>query len=163
MIFTNVVIGHLLKALYTACPTVPWYGVYLYVVQYLAQTAILYCTVAARYTRWRLGLYLLFFVTVGIFLLNSLQFTMTASLAGQSGALLCLLALGQPAAVRERGMWRLWGCGVAMLVVSSLIRLECFYLTTLIVLPAAICWMGWPWRREVLLSAVGAAACAWCW
>src|SRR3954470_23500301 len=40
LVFTNVLIGHLLKSLYTAWPSVAWYGLYLYGAQFFAQTAI---------------------------------------------------------------------------------------------------------------------------
>ncbi len=153
LIFTNVVIGQTLKSLYTVCPSIPWYAGYLYLVQYLAQVAILYCTLAAGYSRLRLGMYLLFFATVGVFLLNNLQFTTTASLAAQSGALVCLLALRRLTAVPADRVGTLLGSGVALLLLSSLIRLECFYLTSLVVLPATVCLVGWPPRRAVLLPA----------
>ena len=41
-----------------------------------------------------------------------------------------------------------------------MIRLDCFYLTALVALPAAICLVGWPLRREVLKVALaGSGIC----
>lgn len=155
LVFTNVVIGQILRSLYIACPAISWYAAYLYLVQYLAQVAILYCSIASGYTRLRLGLYLLFFATVGTFLFNNLQFTTTASLAAQSGALMCLLALRKMMTVPACRVRWLLGGGVSLLVLASLIRLECFYVTSLLALPAATCLVGWPCRRAVLLPAIG--------
>src|SRR4051812_47652742 len=45
LVFTSVLIGHVLKALYTTWPSVAWYGLYLYAAQFLAQTTILYCAI----------------------------------------------------------------------------------------------------------------------
>jgi hypothetical protein len=150
LIFTNVIVGQILKVLYVACPSIPWYGAYLYLVQYLAQVAILYCTISQCYTRLRMRLYLMFFASVGLFLLNNLQFTTTASLAGQGGILLCLLTL--QTSMPKRRVWQLLGSGVALLVLVSLIRLECFYLTLLVALPTAVCLNGLPGRRSVLIA-----------
>jgi len=159
LVFTSVVIGHVLKALYTVWPSVAWYSLYLYAAQYLAQTAILYCVIAERYTRLRLVLYLLFFATVGVFLLNNLQFTATASLAGQSGALVLLLVLMRRAAATPAQLLRRCAAGIGLLVFASLMRLECFYLTGIVSLSAAVCLVGWPFRRQLLAPAVAVAVC----
>lgn len=159
LVFTSVVIGHVLKALYTEWPSVAWYSLYLYAAQYLAQTAILYCAIAAGYTRLRLVLYLLFFATVGVFLLNNLQFTTTASLAGQSGALLLLLLLVRRADAAPPQLLRRSAAGIGLLVLASLMRLECFYLTGIVSLSAAVCLVGWPLRRQVLVPAIAVVVC----
>ena len=148
LMFTNVLVGQVLKSLYTAWPAVAWYGVYLLVVQYLAQTVLLYCAICARLHALRVAMYLLFFATVGIFYLNNLQFTTTACLVGQSGAVACLVALRR--ATADRGAYGVLGVGIATLLLASIIRLDCFYLTALVALPPAICLVGWPLRREVL-------------
>jgi hypothetical protein len=160
LIFTNVIIGRLLKSLYLMSPSIPWYGGYLLAVQYLAQATLLYCTLAGGFTRWRLAAYLLLFATVGIFYLNNLQFTTTACLIGQSGAVACLLALRRAATAADRSVCGQLAVGIALLVVSSLVRLDAFYLTALVALPAALCLMGWPWRREVVrVALVGGGVC----
>src|SRR5688500_1995124 len=88
MVFTNVLIGFVLKYLYTVFPSVPWYGGYLLAVHYVVQVTMLYCVVRTRYTRLRLRLYLAYFAAAELYLLNNLQFTSTAFLAGQAGILL---------------------------------------------------------------------------
>ena len=161
IVFSNVVIGQVLKALYGAYPAIPWYGVYLYFVQYLAYSSLLYCVIVPGFTRWRLALYVLYFAGVGIFSLNNLQFTTVACVAGQSGTLACMTALRRRTASAESRVCGLLSVGVGMLVVASLIRLACIVPTILIAIPVAICWFAWPPRRAVLLpAATSAAACA---
>ncbi len=143
LIFTNVVIGQALKWLYETWPAFPWYGCYLLTIHYLAQATLLYCaltidrkpsTALDPITRRsaigrQLLLYLIYFAVVELLLLNNLQFTSTAFLAGQSGALVCLVALRQQKLPPGTVRWGLIVCGVSFLVMASLVRLECFYLT----------------------------------
>src|SRR4051794_35957280 len=99
LIFTNVIIGHGLKQLYTLWPNVPWYGSYLLAVHYVAQVVVFYCVLATaprgtvttflsprmgsrrHLLRLQLGLYVTYFVIVELVFLNNLQFTTTAFLA----------------------------------------------------------------------------------
>jgi hypothetical protein len=136
LVFSNVVLGWLLKALYTAAPLFPWYGVYLYTVHFLGQMALLYAVMAQGYTRLRWRLYVFYFLVAELVLLNHLQFTTTAFIAGQGG--LCLLLLAW-----WRRDWRLIqlltaaAAGGALLLLASLIRGEVLYLVLLVGLPAA--------------------------
>lgn len=160
LIFSNVAIGHLLKCLYTTFPSVPWYAAYLYAAQYLAQVALLYCTISRGYTRLRLTMYLLLFSAVGVFLIARIQFTTTAALVAQAGALLCLFALHERIYHPGSRVAKLLGGGTALLLLSSLIRLECFFVTALIAAPAAICLVGWPLRRAILIpAAISGSVC----
>ena len=128
MVFTNVLIGFVLKGLYTLWPALPWYGGYLLAVHFAAQSIMLYCVIRPGYTRLRLRLYLVYFATAGLYLVNNLQFTSTAFLAGQSGILLLMLAIGRWDQADGR-RWRWLWCGAAflLLLLSSLIRREVFY------------------------------------
>jgi hypothetical protein len=160
LIYTNILIGLVLKYLYTNWPSMPWYGIYLYAVQYFAQVAILYCAIGSKYTRLRMGLFLLWFITVGVSQMNCLQFTMTALLAGQSGALLCLMALRRLSAGSRVQVRTLLSCGATLLVLASMIRLECFYLTCLVMAPVALLFLGWPLQRQVIAGgALTAGTC----
>ena len=90
-------------------------------IHYLSQVAMLYCALTIgrspggakasagrhRTAPRRFGLYLLYFLLVGLPLLNALQFTTTAFLATQAGLFSCLsrvasVAQMQPAAARDR-------------------------------------------------------------
>ncbi|MBI2823283.1 MAG: hypothetical protein HYX69_01180 [Planctomycetia bacterium] len=50
MVFTNIVVGQVLKRLYAAVPAIPWYGCYLVAIHYLAQVVILYGAVVVDRT-----------------------------------------------------------------------------------------------------------------
>jgi hypothetical protein len=154
LFFSNVIIGQLLKALYGACSWLPWYGVYQYLIHYFAQAGILYCTMAAGYSRLRLALYLMYFASAELFFLNNLQFTITASVAVQCGLLLWLVAFRE--SFRE-GAWPAWkplAGGMALPLIGSLVRLECFYLTLLVALPAFVCLLVRPRRGRVVMIAL---------
>jgi hypothetical protein len=127
LVFSHVLVGFALKWLYTAFPAIPWYGGYLIAINFVAQTIMLYCGIQRGYTRLRLRLYLVYFATAGLYLVNNLQFTSTAFLAGQSGLLLLMLAIGRATADRHARAWLWFTAGFFLLVVSSLIRREVFY------------------------------------
>jgi hypothetical protein len=129
IVFSNVLIGFALKGLYSLFPAVPWYGGYLFAVHFLCQSLILYCVVRPGYTRLRLRLYLVYFATAGLYLINNLQFTSTAFVAGQSGVLLLMLAVGgaNGDAFRRRQLALACVIALLLLVLSSLVRREVFY------------------------------------
>jgi hypothetical protein len=129
MVFSNVLIGFVLKWLYTACPSFPWYGTYLLIVHFAAQTTMLYCVIATGYTRLRLRLYLAYFLAAGLYVLNNLQFTSAAFLIGQSGILLLMLFVRKTAAgaTPKRVVIRGYACAFVLLVISSLVRREVLY------------------------------------
>src|SRR5262245_29559189 len=45
MLFSNILLGHVLKWLYQFRPLFPWYGSYLLLTHYLSQVAVLYCAI----------------------------------------------------------------------------------------------------------------------
>ncbi len=103
LVYSNVVVGKALRALYTAVPSVPWYGCHLYLAQIAAHIALLYSTLSLGFTRRGLALCAVYFATAGVFLLNNLQFTSTAFLTVQAGA--PLLRVG--AAAKSQRPWGL--------------------------------------------------------
>ena len=170
MVFTNVLIGFVLKGLYTLWPSLPWYGGYLLAVHFAAQTIMLYCVIRPGYTRLRLRLYLVYFAAAGLYLVNNLQFTSTAFLAGQSGILLLMLAIGRADHTDGRRWLWLW-CAVAFvcLLLSSLIRREVFYPVIGLAIPTCGL-MALAGRRPLRhsLAVIGLAAAAFaaataCW
>jgi hypothetical protein len=161
MVFTHVWIGLILREAYTHCPDVPWYACYLLVVQAAANVVLLYCTIESGYTWLRLRLYLLYFITAGLFFIHNLQFTSTAFVAGQTGILLLLLAEVR----RNRGesRWRVWrptAAALAFLILSSLIRREVFYPLFVLGLVACGIYTAFTARRAVYLVRSGAVLSA---
>ncbi|KAA0140535.1 hypothetical protein FYZ48_04455 [Gimesia chilikensis] len=120
LIYSNVLIGLILKQLYLTAPLVPWYGGYLLLIQFLAHWILLYALLLSlRDYRCVLG-YLLFYLVVGVYLLTHIQFTTTAFLIGMAGLSVILVSLF----LDSKGShcrWLKW-LGALCLIISSLIR-----------------------------------------
>jgi hypothetical protein len=129
MVFSNVLLGLVLKSLYTTWPSIPWYGAYLVSVHFLAQTVMLFCIIRPGYTRLRLRLYLAYFAVAGLYVLNNLQFTSAAFLTGQSGVILLLWLMRRfdIDKISVRQFVPACALAFALLVFSSLVRREVFY------------------------------------
>lgn len=160
IVFTSVLIGRALKQLYRTAPAVPWYGAYLLAVQLLAHVALLWLVlVAGAGGRAVLG-FLVYFGTVGLHFLVDLQFTTTAFLAGQAGALLVLAPPAEPEGAARP--WRTWvaAAGIALLTLSSLVRFDSFRLALALAAPAVLLLLGRPRGEGRLGRAVAAVLLA---
>ncbi|MEX0978469.1 MAG: hypothetical protein WDZ48_06440 [Pirellulales bacterium] len=173
LVFSNVLIGHLLKRLYTAWPQIPWYGCYLLAVHYAAQVALLYGALAAdrefpaagnkdgsaatRFRR-RFALYLVYFAIVEWVFLNNLQFTTTAFLAAQGG--MVLLWHAARCRLRQAAVVLPLCAAVALLVAAALIRLEGLLMALLVAAPLGILLARRLPLRAVVPSAMAAAIAA---
>lgn len=138
LVFTNVLIGRALKALYTAIPAAPWYGIYLFTVHWLANAAVLFALIAPRYNRSRLRLFWCFFLCAELYFINNVQFTTTAYCAGAAGVLLTLLPLHQrwPGGLRiDRRTVAIFACAALLLILCGLIRVDAFWLVAALALP----------------------------
>jgi hypothetical protein len=134
LIFINIIIGHLLKNLYTAMPGLNWYVILLYLIHFVSLTIILYIFLLNRYSVYSLILFLLLFVFTSTSFLTNLQFTTTAFAAGISGLLL-LLRLKETTVKKSLTLSAL---AVTMLVTAGLIRGSVFYAMLAIGLPLII-------------------------
>jgi hypothetical protein len=184
LLFTNVVVGHALKRLYSAWPGMPWYGCYLLTIHYLAQVALLYCALTAgiwspgdakhavratdsspptnaspHSTRLRFTLYLIYFAIVELPMLNALQFTATAFLAAQAGLFLLWLAARRRQTQPQASVSGPISAAAALLIVAGLVRVESLLMAVLVTGPLGLTLVRQSWRRTLLPSA-GAAALA---
>lgn len=132
LVFINTLFGFLLKFLYTAMPHLNWYPLLMYLLHFWAMVSILYVILSKRRSALCISLFLLFFATVEIYMLNHLQFTTTAFVAG-SGGLCLLFECGSRRNCRSPVL-----AGLALLLFSSLIRLNSYYLLLLLAVPALI-------------------------
>lgn len=133
LIYSNVVIGLILKKLYLTAPLVPWYGAYLLLIQFLAHWILLYALLLLnRDYRCVLG-YILFFLVVGVYCLTHTQFTTTAFLAGMAGLAVILASLFLDSEGAHHS-WLKW-IGALCLIASSLIRYASFQLLILASVP----------------------------
>ncbi len=186
LLFTNILVGQVLKRLYRAWPGIPWYGGYLLTIHYLAQVAVLYCALmvdkwrtsnagnrgafateqgapaeaTSRGWNLRFALYLIYFAIVELPLLNALQFTATAFLSAEAG----LFLLWTVARIRQANPAASVGgplsAAATLLVVAGLVRPESLFMALLVAAPLGLVLVRQkPWRRSLLPSA-GAAALA---
>jgi len=157
LVFTHPLIGLLLKVLYTAIPSAPWYGLYLLTTQIVAHTVLAglllgYCT-PLRAMAW----FACWMLTVGVYFITHLQFTSTAFLAGMAGVLLlwevarrvcdqrAAAATNAAAEQASPSVLGLLVAGGALILWCEMIRWYMFYLIVMLPLPAVACW--WLWRR----------------
>jgi hypothetical protein len=176
LVFTNVAIGQALQSLYKAYPDVPWYGCYLLLVHFAAQTAMLYCALLIgrcvgpdnqgadraandRFTlHWRLGLFLAYFCLAELPLLNRFQFTTTAFVASQAGIFLMLLAWRRRTQAADAPVLGPLCAAAALLVVGGMVRLESLAMAALVAAPAAAFFLKDFSRRALVPCGLAATA-----
>ena len=92
LVFSNILIGQVLKRLYQATDTINWYSLYLYFAHFVACTSLLFVFLRRHCSALSVFLFLLLFVTFELRLLLVAQFTSTAAVLAISGLLMVLLA-----------------------------------------------------------------------
>lgn len=167
LVFTNILIGDVLKLLYTSAPSLPWYGLYLLVVHFFAQSAILYCALTIgrtvsndRRTGVRLGLYLLCFGLVELQFLNRMQFTTTAFVAAEAGIFSLLLAWRRRVLNPDAPVLGPLAAAVALLVVGGMIRLESLAMALLAAGPLVLLFLQGAARRTLVPCGVAVIVAA---
>jgi hypothetical protein len=150
LIFSNILIGWVVKLLYQLTTRVNWYTLYLLATHLVALTGLLWAFLRMRPTRMAVILFGLLFVEFEIALLLRLQFTSTAILAAVSGILLILSrdeANGRRISIASV-------CGGGLLVLAGLIRPDAMYYALLLLAPLliyeAICFR--PWRSFAVMG-----------
>lgn len=133
LLYTNVLIGLLLKHLYMLAPLIPWYGGYLLLAQFVAHWLLLYSMLLLKRNRLILFSYLMFYVGVGVYFLVHVQFTSTAFLIGLAGLSLIMVSLMLDCRERHRP-WLKWG-GACCLIFASLVRFQSLQMLVLTSLP----------------------------
>ena len=131
LVFTNFLIGFVLKFLYTIAPQISWYGVYLVFVHYLANVAATYSVLSWRYRRTIGNCFILLIATVGTQLLIRLQFTSTAMWATSCGIFTILTSLCRR---RDDARQRVAGMlctGAGLVSLGAMVRFEPFLIATL--------------------------------
>jgi len=129
LLFINVIIGFLLKRLYTTVPYFPWYGLFAFSTLFLSTVGLLYSILRRKCSHTRLIFFLLFFVTVELYFLVNTQFTFTSYLAGAAGVFLFL------SVVEDDKCLPALLFALFLLILSALIRIEAFYMALLLGTP----------------------------
>jgi|GEM_PF-4616890 len=131
LLFTHFLVGKLLIWFYENWPREPWYAYYLITGLYLSYTAILSIVLRRKNTILGLVVYLLFFLLLGIDLLQNLQFTVTSSVLVISGFILFFDSIRKKKSVN----WVAIAGGVILVVIGSLVRWNSFLLFAGLLIP----------------------------
>jgi hypothetical protein len=132
LIFINIIIGKLMKYLYTIMPIYNWYVILFYSLQFFSMVVIFYVVLKHRGVVYNYLLYIAFFIFMVIPFLALLQFTTTAFLAGSSGMLL-LISLNDGS--QSNRSWIPVSAGIFLVVVSGLLRVNILFLVLLLFAP----------------------------
>jgi hypothetical protein len=146
LVFTNVIIGRVLRFLYEGWPDYNWYRAYLLGVHFAALTAIAFVILRRRRTYFFISFYAGFFLIVETRILLLLQFTTTAFVAGAAGLLLLVDGLqpGRPTS------WPRVVAGLVFTTVMTMVRGPVAPFLVLVGLPFLIERLGLAnWKRLV--------------
>jgi hypothetical protein len=131
LIFSNIVIGSVLKFLYGLTDRVNWYTLYLLGAHFVALTGLLWAFLRLQPSRMAVILFALLFVEFEVALLLRLQFTSTAILTAVSGI---ALILSHDDVSGQRSRLALVSGG-ALIVLAGLIRPDAMYYAIVLLLP----------------------------
>lgn len=155
LVYTNVLIGQVLKQLYQITPDFPWYGGYLLTIHFISYWLLLYVLLLLGRILFSLIYFVLFYLVAGIYFLTHLQFTSTAFLLGLSGLFLILTNLILDKRREPHSMLK-WGGGLC-LIISSLIRFPAVQLLLLASAPFLVV-MAFRLFRQVKINSYLAPA-----
>jgi len=131
LVVTNILIGLLFKKLYTLSRSFPWYGASHFLVHFISMVFLFYALLYKNVSATRLSFCIVFLIGFELYLLNNLQFVITAFVAGQSGIFLFLISL------KEKGVkgWVLLAISIALLFMGAMIRIDSLYLLAILSIP----------------------------
>ncbi|GBE05165.1 hypothetical protein BMS3Abin10_00787 [bacterium BMS3Abin10] len=130
ILYSNIIIGSILKKIYQAIPDYPWYGIYTMLILFISFIVLLYSLLTYKYSKTRILYFLLYFVLFGLWLIRMPQFTTNAVMAGMSGVFLFFtyLSEGKTAIISKF----IVAFSILLLSLSFLIRPESFYLIVIL-------------------------------
>jgi hypothetical protein len=162
LIFSNILIGSVLKFLYGLTDRVNWYTLYLLGAHFVALTGLLWAFLRLQPSRKAVILFALLFVEFEVALLLRLQFTSTAILAAVGG--LVLLLSRDETSGRRSSLATGWGA--ALLIMAGLIRPDGMYYAIVLLVPLfayeALCFRRWRPFVAIGLSIIVVAMAAAC-
>jgi len=135
LMFSHVLIGRGLTALTKLAPNLNWYGLYLFAVHGASLLVLLSVALLSGRHRAKIAGLLVLLAGVEVYVLNNLQFTTVAWLAGVAG----FAAIMRSVQCLERG-WRVMFCvtGVLLLTLCSMIRWHVLPLSAVCLAPFLI-------------------------
>jgi|GEM_PF-6182663 len=141
--FTNVLITYPLMCFFKVLPDVPWYSIYLFSALIFG-FSIIAMVLMLRFNR-AVGavLFLIYYVLIGAFIVNGLQYTSATALLTQAGfLLLCCLPLTSRFSAKAFPKWAVV-VGVIATVFAAMMRFEPFILVALYCAITAIAIAPW--------------------
>jgi hypothetical protein len=133
LIYTNFILGILLKTLFSAISSVNWYGFYLITIHIIAWSVILRVFFAFFKVSIVLLLFSYLFLTFGIYFIQNLQFTTSAAIFGVAGIFLLFERIKTNGfAIRKLIL------PIAIIFTAALIRVHSLLLVLMILSPLFI-------------------------
>ena len=151
LLYSNILLGIFLKTLYTAVPSVPWYGIYTISVLCVSSTVLLYAMLLQRYSLNRLLFFAVFFSVFGLYGFMHPQFTYSAFMLTTAGVFLFIQRLEEGPA-RTAAFYPM---SVACLCAASLIRINSMALALVLALPSLVMGLRFRDRERSNLKKAG--------
>lgn len=133
LLYTNFVLGILLKTLFSAIPSINWYGSYLITVHIIAWSVLIRVFFTYFKVSTVLLLFTYLFLTFGVYFIQNLQFTTAAAILGVAGIFL----LFERIQTNGFGIRKLI-LPVTLIIISALIRYQPILLDFIILSPLFI-------------------------
>lgn len=134
IVYSNIIIGSVLKKMYQVAPLYSWYGFYTLSVLFVSFVVLLYSLLSFKYSKSRILYFFLYFILFGLFFIRGPEFTANAFMLGMSGAFLFIAGLRNEKILP----YKILLASLFLLSVSSLVRLESFFLVVILSLPVII-------------------------
>ncbi len=131
--FSNIIIGKSLQKLYQTIPNCPWYGFYTFFILFISHVALLYSLLNYRCSWNRLVYFLMYFSFFGLLLIITPEFTTNAFMLGMSGIFLFISGIYREKTSASSNI--ILVLSILFLTLSSLIRIDSFYLVVILSLP----------------------------
>jgi hypothetical protein len=158
LLFSNVLLGRVLAALYTRWPDTAWYDAALVLVGALAHGVVTYAGLRAAPGATAFVVYVLW-VGASLAAVTILQFTMAGTAAAVAGLLLAGSLVARPA--RGAAQWMVPMLAALVAWVGALLRPEAFWMALALVAPPCLVLCARrPLRRAAPLGLAAAAAVA---
>jgi hypothetical protein len=158
LVFTNLLVGTVLKPLYQWSDRVNWYTLYLLAAHFLSMTGLLFAFLRIRSSLLSFGLFMLLFAEYEVGLLLWLQYTSVAMMAAVVG---CLLLTGFPRSDLSASR-AATGYGGGLLVLAGVMRSDALFFALIVIGPflAARFMSLRRWRPALTMAAFGAVVLA---
>ena len=134
LLFMNILIGDVLKSLYTAMPSIHWYSLFMVGSLFVAHVVLLFSLIRLKPHVTSVVLYLVYFLFFGMDLILLLQFTIVGFMLVISG--LFLLLSGSRSKENDNKVipWKAF-VAVLMICIGSMVRWDSLVLAIVLFIP----------------------------